>query len=183
MRSLLLTSSALLLCASHVAPSATCRPPMLAATTRLLRGPLLARPHPPPTSLAGAASSSILPAFFARTSVFKSPAVQQWLGDRAIDSPVEWRPWKWDGKWQPPMIGRKRQQLLVKEAIRRGDIKLEPTVMVPPPKFKGRKEDHNRPIRRAEVAAKMAEMPKLIAEYMRDRREKRAKEKAANRWK
>ena len=122
---------------------------------------------------------------FARPSVFKSQAVKQWLGDRAIESPTEWRPWKWGphGRWVAPQIGRKRQQLLVKEAIRRGDIKLEPTVMVPPPKFKGRKEDHNRPIRRAEVAAKMAEMPKLIAEYLRDRREKRAKEKAANRWK
>ena len=52
-----------------------------------------------------------------------------------------------------------------------------------PPKFKGHKSEAARPIRRAEVAQKMAEMPKLIAEYMRERREKRAKERANSRWK
>ena len=101
--------------------------------------------------------------------------------DRVSDRIGE--PWKWNGRWNPPQIGRKRQALLVKEAIRRGDIKLEPTVMVPPPKFKGHKSQAARPIRRAEVAQKMAEMPKMIAEYLRERREKRAKERANNRWK
>ena len=128
-------------------------------------------------------TSNLLSRVFARTAVFKSQAVQRWLGDRAIESPTEWRPWKWNGRWNPPQIGRKRQALLVKEAIRRGDIKLEPTVMVPPPKFKGHKSQAARPIRRAEVAQKMAEMPKMIAEYLRERREKRAKERANNRWK
>lgn len=120
---------------------------------------------------------------FARPSVFKSEAVQRWLGDRAIESPTEWRPWQWNGRWQAPQIGRKRQQLLAKEAIRRGDIKLEPTIMVPPPKFRGTKREKAAPLRKAEVAAKMAEMPKLIAEYLRDQRDKRGKQKADNRWK
>lgn len=158
----------------------------LSAATRRILG--LARPSSAaPTSAIASASasacSSPLLSLFCRTSVFKSRAVQQWLGDRAIESPTEWRPWKWQGRWQGPQIGRKRQQLLVKEAIRRGEIKLEPTVMVPRPAFRGHKSERNRPVRRAEVAAKMAEMPKLIAEYLQERREKRAKERAANRWK
>ena len=165
----------------------------LATATRRLFG--LARPcaipaassssGPSSSVLAAASSSSGSPllSLFVRTSVFKSHAVQQWLGDRAIESPTEWRPWKWNGRWQGPQIGRKRQALLVKEAIRRGEIKLEPTVMVPPPKFRGHRSEHNRPVRRAEVAKKMTEMPLRIAEYVRDRRDRREKEKAANRWK
>ena len=146
--------------------------PMAAACTRRLFGGLLARP-----------AASPLRTLVARMSVLKSQAVRQWIGDRAIESPTEWRPWKWQGRWQGPQIGRKRQQLLVKEAIRRGDIMLEPTVMVPPPKFRGHKSERNRPIRRAEVAAKMQEMPKLIAEYLRERRNKRTKERVSSRWK
>jgi hypothetical protein len=132
---------------------------------------------------AASASSTPLLTLLVRTAVFKSRAVQQWLGDRAIEAPTEWRPWRYGNRWQAPQIGRKRQALLVKEAIRRGDIKLEPTVMVPPPKFKGHRREHDRPLRRAEVATKMAEMPKLIAAYVHERREKLAKAKAANRWK
>ena len=127
--------------------------------------------------------SAALHRVFQRTAVFKSGTVQQWLGDRAIESPTEWRPWKFNGRWRAPQIGRKRQALLVKDAIRRGDIQLEPTVMVPPPKFKGHHSEKNRPLRRAEVAAKMAEMPKLIAEYLREKREKRHKERVNSRWK
>ena len=106
-----------------------------------------------------------------------------WLADRAIEAPTSFRPWKWNGRWRGPEIGRRKQALLAKEAIRAGEIKLEPTVMVPPPKFKGHAREHKVGPRLADVAAKMEEMPRLIAEYRAARRDKRLKEKAARRWK
>ena len=118
-------------------------------------------------------------------SVLKSPAVQRWLGERAIEHPTMWRPWQqpWNGRWRGPELSRRKQALLAKEAIRRGEVKLEPTVMVPPPKFKGHKWQAKAEATRAIVAAKMEEMPQLIAEYRQARREKRAKQRLANRWK
>jgi len=116
-------------------------------------------------------------------SVLKSGAVKRWLGERAIEEPTKFVPWKWNHKWRGPELSRRKQALLAKDAIRRGEVKLEPTVMVPPPKFKGHAREHAREPRRAAVAARMAEMPKLIAEYRQARREKRLKTKEANRWK
>ena len=73
--------------------------------------------------------------------------------------------------------------MLVKEAIRAGEIPLEPTIMPPPPKFKGRKIYQNVAARRAEVAEKMMQMPEMIAEYRRERYERRQKQRKADRWK
>ena len=60
---------------------------------------------------------------------------------------------------------------------------MEPTLMVPPPKFKGHKREHERPLRLQTVADKMRKMPELIAEYRVMRAERKRKVKAANRWK
>ena len=108
---------------------------------------------------------------------------QRWLGERAIEAPTMWRPFKWNGSWRGPELSRRKQALLVKEAIRRGEIKLEPTVMVPPTKFKGHQRERQQPITLANVAQKMEEMPRLIAELRAARREKRLKQRAAARWK
>lgn len=117
-------------------------------------------------------------------SVLKSPSIQRWLGEKAIEQPTMWRPHRnWEGKWRGPELGRREQALRAKEAIRAGEVKLEPTVMVPPPKFKGHKRVQRAENRRAIVAQKMAEMPQLIAEYRAERLAKRAKFRAMNRWK
>lgn len=136
----------------------------------------------------GASASTPTPqsfgSFMARSmSVLKSPSVQRWLGERAIEHPTAWRPWKWQGKWKGPELSRRKQALLAKEAIRRGEIQLEPTVMVPPPKFKGHKRQLQRETKRAVVAQKMEEMPTLIAEYRQARMARRAKLRTAERWK
>jgi hypothetical protein len=129
------------------------------------------------------AAPSPLREFVRTMSVLKSGAVKRWLGERAIEQPTKFVPWRWGKHWRPPEMSRRQQALLAKKAIRSGEIKLEPTVMVPPPKFKGHAREHRREPRLAEVAGKMAEMPKLIAEYRQARLEKRVKLKAANRWK
>ena len=115
--------------------------------------------------------------------VWKSESVKRWVGEQAIAHPTAWRPWQLDGKWRGPELSRRKQALRVKQAIRRGEVQLEPTVMVPPPKFKGHKRVQRAENRRAIVAQKMAEMPKLIAEYRAERLAKRAKLRAMNRWK
>ena len=112
-----------------------------------------------------------------------SGAVKRWLAERAIEQPTKFRPWKLNNRWNSPELSRRQQALLAKRAIREGDIKLEPTVMVPPPKFKGHIKEKNRPARLAAVAAKMEAMPQMIAEYRAARREKRKKDKLGNRWK
>ena len=62
----------------------------------------------------------------------------------------------------------------VERAIKAGEIKLEPTVMPDTTNiFKGSKAQRNRPARIAEIEAKMADMPKKIAEYKAARLEKR----------
>ena len=104
--------------------------------------------------------------------------------ERAIEHPTAWRPWRWtNGKWRGPELSRREQAHRAKEAIRRGEVKLEPTVMVPPPKFKGHKRAVKAEQTRAIVAQKMEQMPELIAEYRAARRERRAKIKGGNRWK
>ena len=139
---------------------------------------------PPPTVASAWTSPMSGPLQTRFMSVLKSPSVQRWLGQKAIEQPTMWRPHKnWEGKWRGPELGRRKQALQAKEAIRLGDIKLEPTVMVPPPKFKGHKRVQRAENRRAIVAQKMAEMPKLIAEYRAERLAKRAKLRAMNRWK
>ena len=116
-------------------------------------------------------------------SLWKSNAVKQWVGDQAIAKPTQWRPFRWNGRWRTPELSKREQALLVKEAIRRGEISLEPTLMVPPPKFKGHKRERMRPVALESISAKMLEMPKLIAEYRLAARERRRKLKADNRWK
>lgn len=128
-------------------------------------------------------STSPTTVFSRAMSVLKSGSVKRWLAERAIENPTKFVPWKWNGKWRGPELGRRKQALMAKEAIRAGEIKLEPTLMVPPTKFKGHKRQHNAVLRRELVAQKMMEMPKLIAEFRAARREKRMKIKESNRWK
>ena len=143
----------------------------------LSRGSLLRRTLAP---LVPAAPATI----FARgMSVLKSASVKHWLGERAIESPTKFRPYLYEGKWRKPELNNRKQAILAKEAIRRGELKLEPVRMVPPPAFRGWKRDREKPIRRAEVAKRMEEMPAKIAEYRQERRIRRAKWKEANRWK
>ena len=144
----------------------------------------LAALAPPPPSRSPTAAALLLVQPSRWMGVLKSPAVQRWVGERAIEHPTAWRPWRWtNGKWRGPELSRREQAHRAKEAIRRGEVKLEPTVMVPPPKFKGHKRVQRAENRRAIVAQKMAEMPKLIAEYRAERLAKRAKLRAMNRWK
>lgn len=132
-----------------------------------------------------AAGSSAVRLLSRGMAVFSSKSVRSWIGKQAVESPSTWLRWKnpETHKWKSPLLSRRKQALLVKEAIRRGEVQLEPTVMVPPPKFKGHKREHLAPEARASIAAKMAKMPEMIAAYREQRREKRAKIKAANRWK
>ena len=116
-------------------------------------------------------------------SLLKSPAVKQWRGQKAIEMPTQWQPFYWEGRWRKPQLSRRHQQLAAKEAIRAGEIKLEPTVMVPPPKFKGHKRELNRPVALASIAAKMEQMPKMIAEYRLEQAEKARKRRISNRFK
>ena len=83
-------------------------------------------------------------------------------------------------KLPPPRLS---QALKVKAAIRAGEILLEPTVMVEPPRFKGHKRDRSRPARQAQIEQKMKEMPALIEEYRVERRERREKRRQEERFK
>ena len=144
----------------------------------------LAALAPPPPSRSPTAAALLLVQPSRWMGVLKSPAVQRWVGERAIEHPTAWRPWRWtNGKWRGPELSRREQAHRAKEAIRRGEVKLEPTVMVPPPKFKGHKRAVKAEQTRAIVAQKMEQMPELIAEYRAARRERRAKIKGGNRWK
>ena len=116
-------------------------------------------------------------------SIWKSESVKRWVGETAIEHPTAWRPHQLFGKWRGPELSRRKQALEIKRAIREGEVALEPTVMVPAPKFKGHKRERMRPIAREAIAARMAEMPRLIAEYKQAQRERRKKMKLANRWK
>ena len=116
-------------------------------------------------------------------SVWKSNAVKKWVGEQAMAQPTAWRPFRWNGRWRTPELSRRQQALRIKEAIRAGDIMLEPTLMVPPPKFKGHVRERRRPEALESIAAKMAQMPKLIAEYRQTARERRQKIRQAERWK
>lgn len=137
-----------------------------------------------PLPSVGGVGGSSGPWFGSRTmAIWKSQSVRDWVGERALEAPTKWRPFKYDGKWRGPELSRRKQALQVKEAIREGHITLEPTLMVPPPKFKGHKRERIRPLALASIAAKMAEMPKLIAEYKQERRERRKAIRLAGRWK
>lgn len=116
-------------------------------------------------------------------AVWKSQSVKRWVGEQAIAAPTSWRPYQWEGKWRGPLLSRRKQALQIKEAVRRGEIQLEPTVMVPAPKFKGHRRERQRPDALASIAAKMEAMPKLIAEYRQERRERARKMREFNRWK
>ena len=52
-----------------------------------------------------------------------------------------------------------------KWAIKKGAIMIQPTVMVPLRKMKGHLRQRRRPMRQAEIAQKLADMPKLIEAY------------------
>ena len=129
----------------------------------------------------------------ARMSLWKSPTVNEWIVQQEAGKPQHFKAWKpMQGQleehryhhfgygnfvrrgWVKPKLSRRDQSLLVKRAIKAGEIKLEPTVMPDTTNiFKGSKDQRNRPARLAEIEAKMADMPKKIAEYKAARLEKR----------
>mmetsp|Transcript_15024 Transcript_15024/g.49851 ORF Transcript_15024/g.49851 Transcript_15024/m.49851 type:complete len:145 (+) Transcript_15024:2-436(+) len=139
-----------------------------AAATWLRAGPSLASAAGPAAGLA----------------LWKSAAVSQWAekqpGERhGRPTAVETS----DGEIVTRTPSRRKQALKVKAAIRAGEILLEPTVMVEPPRFKGHKRDRSRPARQAQIEQKMKEMPALIEEYRVERRERREKRRQEERFK
>ena len=158
---------------SRVAALAAPRPPLLAASWAPRQPTLIA------TALAAAP-----PLLAARSmGILSSGAVKRWVAEKAIEEPMQWRPFKWKGRWQSPLQSRRVQAMKAKQAVRDGEIKIEPIVMIPPHKFKGHKHEHNRQARLDLVAQRMKEMPQMIAEYRAARREKRLKQRAENRFK
>ena len=117
----------------------------------------------------------------AHMSLWKSPMVQEWIEKQADEKPWHWKPRPWGeapGKHRTsmcsPMFSRRKQKLLLKQAIHAGEIKLEPTVMPDiSGVFKGHARERRRPNRQAEIEAKMAEMPALVAAYKAERLERR----------
>lgn len=82
---------------------------------------------------------------------------------------IEWKYWSSSrtttGKWIGPRYGKRTQARKVKEAIKGGQIMLEPTVMVPPPHFKGKGRHARAEDRRVEIAEKLAKMPEMIRQH------------------
>ena len=145
--------------------------PRAAVAPPLLRAPALAAP---PLTMGP----------IVHMSLWKSPTVQEWVEAQAKERPDDFlpRPWTTPGYKRTGMCGprlsRRRQSLMVKQAIKAGEIKLEPTRMPdvyakPYGIFKGHMRQRNRPTTQAEIAARMMEMPKLIAEYKAERLAKR----------
>lgn len=135
--------------------------------TALLRSQLL-RPLEP--------SRSIGP--IAHMSLWKSPTVQSWFNEQTEKRPDDFlpRPWATPGYKRTsmcsPRLSRRRQSLLIKKAIKANEIKLEPTRMPDLHAkviFKGHMRQRNRPARQAEIAARMADMPKMIEDYKTER--------------
>ena len=133
----------------------------------LLR-PQLLRPFEPPRSIGP----------IAHMSLWQSPTVQQWFNEQAKEQPDDFlpRPWTTPGYKRTsmcsPKLSRRRQSLLIKKSIKAGDIKLEPTRMPDLHAkiiFKGHMRQRNRPTRQAEIAARMADMPKMIEDFKTER--------------
>ena len=88
----------------------------------------------------------------ASMSFWKSAAVRKWVeGQPRQDFQRE--PWEEGGKVMSPRLSRRKQAQRIKEAIRLGEIRLEPTVMTDPPKFKGHKCAQPSPSRKRESGA------------------------------
>ena len=117
----------------------------------------------------------------ANMSLWKSDAVNLWVSTQRqnLYKPRFVR----QGLYNSPRLSRRIQAKFIKNALLKGEFKLEPTVMVPPPKFKGHKRHLAMPIKAAEVARKMEEMPAMIAEYRAKVRADRAKRRADNMFK
>ena len=135
--------------------------------TALLR-PQLLRPFEPPRSIGP----------IAHMSLWQSPTVQSWFNEQAEKRPDDFlpRPWATPGYKRTsmcsPRLSRRRQSLLIKKAIKANEIKLEPTRMPDLHAkviFKGHMRQRNRPTRQAEIAARMADMPKMIEDYKTER--------------
>ena len=96
--------------------------PRAAVAPPLLRAPALAAP---PLTMGP----------IVHMSLWKSPTVQEWVEAQAKERPDDFlpRPWTTPGYKRTGMCGprlsRRRQSLMVKQAIKAGEIKLEPTRM------------------------------------------------------
>ena len=128
-----------------------------------------------------------------RMSLWKSPTVNEWVERQEKERPREFKAWRPTAEelqgeryhlfgygrfvrrgWCKPKLNRREQAMEIKAAIRAGEIKLEPTVMPDTANiFKGSKQQRDRPLRQAQIEAKMASMPKLVEEHRAARREKR----------
>jgi len=117
-------------------------------------------------------SVSVLTTQIAQMGIRSSPAVKEWVSKQ---DPVLFEPTYPKGRYRSPKLSRRKQAVLIKKAIKKGQFKLEPTVMRPMPRMKGHKRERNLPMRQALVASKMAEMDKMVAEYRAERKARREK--------
>uniref|UniRef100_A0A7S3AWK2 MRPL25 domain-containing protein n=1 Tax=Haptolina ericina TaxID=156174 RepID=A0A7S3AWK2_9EUKA len=115
-------------------------------------------------------------------SLWKSKAVRDWVDTqnpkkyKARLNPLASNEYMMrKNKYLSPFLSRRQQAHKIKDAIFAGEIKLEPTVMVPPPKFKGHKRVDRAAAKKLIIAEKMAQMPAMIAEYREARRAAAAK--------
>ena len=125
-------------------------------------------------------------------SLWKSPAVKEWVAaqepelyqrrttrvDKKSGEQIPIR-----GRKTKPKLSKRQQATHLKAAIFGGEVQLEPTVMPFEPRFKGNKRRRNAPQRQAEIELKMADMPRLIAEYRQERREFKDKMRKEKRFK
>ncbi|KAL3919401.1 MAG: hypothetical protein SGPRY_005645, partial [Prymnesium sp.] len=110
----------------------------------------------------------------ASMALWKSHTVKQWIAKQPDEGGVTSGGIKWNfwspnrtetGKWIAPRYSRATQAMRVKRALKAGELMLEPTVMVPPPHFKGKGRHRRAEARRAEIAEKLAMMPQMIREH------------------
>lgn len=121
-------------------------------------------PAPPLGELVGAVAAM---------SLWKSDRVREWV---SVQKKEQFAPQKQEsGRWWGPQLSRRKQARRVKDALLAGELTLEPTVMVPPPKFKGHKRERTAPVRAANIEQKMKDMPAMIAEHREKMRAARVK--------
>ncbi|KAL1529863.1 hypothetical protein AB1Y20_000794 [Prymnesium parvum] len=118
----------------------------------------------------------------AAMSIFKSHAVKEWVAKQpdsggTSSGGISWKYWSAGrsptGKWIGPRLDAKTRARIIKRAISQGEIFLEPTVMVPPPHFKGKGRHRRAEERRVEIKEKLAMMPQMVREHKQALREKR----------
>ena len=142
------------------------------------------RMHPGADNFLGRLAGPVAP-----MSLWKSHAVKEWIRQKANPGGITsgghqfkyWEPWVSNaGRRNGPRLSAQTRASKLKEAIRFGEITLEPTVMVPSPHFKGTRRKRDAAQRKEDVAEKMAKMPQVIKEHKEDKHRKRQEIKKEN---